>query len=240
MVQLSSIRKRRHSPAPANTECTISHGSQGCVISTTDLSDFALRDESTEEVLKTFNVRQESAQKHYQVLNGGTNNGNSGYSIKLDNQNPDYYNGIEYSIIANKNGGIVASFQIYTHYNPDYSELYVTSLSDGYEIVKYAGNEFKGNDPADQRNTNTSQAMLRFTVSPNPFLHTMNIQLSEPVSTPTTFQVINLQGQTVKKGVIPEDTLHYQLEAEDLPAGIYLLRLESAGNGLTQKLLKSN
>jgi hypothetical protein len=82
--------------------------------------------------------------------------------------------------------------------------------------------------------------MLRFTVSPNPILHTMNIQLSEPVSTPTTFQVINLQGQTVKKGVIPEDTLHYQLEAEDLPAGIYLLRLESAGNGLTQKLLKSN
>lgn len=228
-----------YSPAPGNIECTISHGNQGCVISTTDINDFALRDELTENVLKTFSVQQETQTKHYQVLAGSANVANAKFFIKLDNQNPDYYNGIEYTIVADKNGEILATFQVYTYYNPNYAELFVTSLAEGFELVKYEDNNIQGNNPLEQRDL-ASPATAAFMLSPNPSATTCNIQLDVPASTNTNLQLMNLQGLIFQQNNIPEGASQYPIDITSLPAGVYLVRLESNGNIQTRKLLKSN
>jgi hypothetical protein len=224
-----------YAPAPNNYSCTISHGSQGCEISTTEISDFALIDEETETVLKTFNVRQEAVKKHYQVLNGSSTPG-ADFTIQLDGQNPDYFGGYEYSMVAKK-GGIIASFRVETHYNPNYSELYVTSLADGYDIVKYESNGFSTEPSTDQRSAHNSNSGNLFEVWPNPATSACTLQLSNSASANSVLQIIHVNGQTMSTAVIPEGSSQYEADIAALPVGLYLLRVESNGIIQTRKLV---
>lgn len=77
-----------------------------------------------------------------------------------------------------------------------------------------------------------------FTLAPNPTsgITTLSVAASE-AELPVT--VLNLQGQTVRKAVLPEGHNTVALDLGGLPAGVYLVRTQQAdGRYNTQRLVK--
>lgn len=68
-------------------------------------------------------------------------------------------------------------------------------------------------------------ALVSVTIFPNPASEIVNIEFEEPVDGEINLILLNSQGQLVKTGVIESTTVSQQLNLQDLPAGIYYLKL---------------
>lgn len=63
------------------------------------------------------------------------------------------------------------------------------------------------------------------TIFPNPTSQQINIQFDSPTDGEITMFLLNNQGGMVKTGKIPAATTNKEINMQDLPAGIYYLRL---------------
>lgn len=74
-------------------------------------------------------------------------------------------------------------------------------------------------------------------VYPNPFNRNLNIVLKESAQT-TLVQLISVEGKTIHQQVLDKGETNLELSLEQLPSGIYLLRLQQGKTQVTQKLIK--
>ncbi|MCX6330753.1 MAG: T9SS type A sorting domain-containing protein [Bacteroidia bacterium] len=73
-----------------------------------------------------------------------------------------------------------------------------------------------------EENINTP---IKVTVYPNPTSENINISFEEPADAEITLLMINSQGKPVKTDVIEAMTVEKMLNLQDLPSGIYYLKL---------------
>lgn len=88
---------------------------------------------------------------------------------------------------------------------------------------------------------NQSINPIELKVFPNPFIGTTNIQLELPSEVDVQMYLYNLQGQLLKKVLpltrLPEGAHHLSMQANSLPAGIYLLILKTPKEVISRKLM---
>jgi hypothetical protein len=80
--------------------------------------------------------------------------------------------------------------------------------------------------------------LVNVTVYPNPASDIVNIQFESPVEGDVDLTVINSQGKVVKADIIESATLDKQINFQDLPAGIYYLRLHKGNLINVYKVVK--
>jgi hypothetical protein len=66
---------------------------------------------------------------------------------------------------------------------------------------------------------------VRITVFPNPASEIANVEFETPTDTEITMYLLSNQGSLVKTIQIPSGTLRKEINMQDLPSGIYYLRL---------------
>lgn len=79
---------------------------------------------------------------------------------------------------------------------------------------------------------------VKVTVYPNPASEIVNIAFDNPVEGEIKLFLINAQGALVKTDVIEATTIEKQLNLQDLPAGIYYLRLSKGAVSNVYKVVK--
>jgi hypothetical protein len=76
------------------------------------------------------------------------------------------------------------------------------------------------------------------TVFPNPASDYLNISFDEPLDTEVNLMLIDAQGKLFKNQVIEAATSEIQLNFQDLPSGIYLLKLTKGKLSNVYKVVK--
>ena len=71
----------------------------------------------------------------------------------------------------------------------------------------------------------TLETMVKVTVFPNPASEIINIEFEEPLDGEINLVMLNSVGKFVKMEVIESSTVIKQINLQDLPAGIYYLKL---------------
>jgi hypothetical protein len=79
---------------------------------------------------------------------------------------------------------------------------------------------------------------VKVTVYPNPASDILNITFETAVEGEITLVLINSQGRFVKTDVIEATTIQKQLNLQDIPAGIYYLRLTKGNISNVYKVVK--
>lgn len=69
------------------------------------------------------------------------------------------------------------------------------------------------------------ETMVSVTVFPNPASDIINIRFEEPLNEEVNVMIISSQGKSVKTIVVEATTVERQINMQDLPAGVYHLRL---------------
>jgi hypothetical protein len=67
--------------------------------------------------------------------------------------------------------------------------------------------------------------LVNLKVYPNPASEVINIQFDEPVDGEITVAILDSQGRLVKRETVEADMVEKQINLQELPAGIYYLRL---------------
>ncbi len=83
---------------------------------------------------------------------------------------------------------------------------------------------------------------LNFEPYPNPFENTLNLKVFARVKQSVYYQLFTQDGKSVKKGnfVVSPETASVEIQAEDLPAGVYILVLNTREGNFGFKVLKKN
>ena len=79
---------------------------------------------------------------------------------------------------------------------------------------------------------------VKVTVYPNPASEIVNIAFDNPVEGEIKLFLINAQGALVKTDIIEATTIEKQLNLQDLPSGIYYLRLSKGAVSNVYKVVK--
>jgi hypothetical protein len=79
---------------------------------------------------------------------------------------------------------------------------------------------------------------VKVTVFPNPASDYLNISFDEPLDTEVNLMLIDAQGKLFKNQVIEAATSEIQLNFQDLPSGIYLLKLTKGKLSNVYKVVK--
>lgn len=74
-------------------------------------------------------------------------------------------------------------------------------------------------------------------IYPNPFSDKLNIVLNQSHSQ-TVLQLISIEGKTIQQQVLNQGTTSIELSLEELPVGLYLLRIQQGNTQVTQKVIK--
>ena len=69
------------------------------------------------------------------------------------------------------------------------------------------------------------ESLVRVTVYPNPAGEMINIDFDNALDTEVTYQLINSQGKVVKTNIIEATVIETQVNLQELPGGIYYLKL---------------
>jgi len=69
------------------------------------------------------------------------------------------------------------------------------------------------------------EVLVNVTVYPNPASDIVNIRFESPVEGEITLTILDSQGKLIKRDVIESTMIEKQINLQDIPAGIYYLRL---------------
>jgi hypothetical protein len=81
-------------------------------------------------------------------------------------------------------------------------------------------------------------APVKVTVFPNPAGDYLNIRFADPLDTEVSLIIIDAQGKLFKTQVIESSTTEIQLNFQDLPSGLYLLKLTKGKLSNVYKVIK--
>jgi hypothetical protein len=79
---------------------------------------------------------------------------------------------------------------------------------------------------------------VKVTVFPNPASDYLNISFTDPLDTEVSLILIDAQGKLFKTQVIESSTTEIQLNFQDLPSGLYLLKLTKGKLSNVYKVIK--
>jgi hypothetical protein len=79
---------------------------------------------------------------------------------------------------------------------------------------------------------------VKVTVFPNPASDYLNISFADPLDTEVSLILIDAQGKLFKTQVIESSTTEIQLNFQDLPSGLYLLKLTKGKLSNVYKVIK--
>jgi hypothetical protein len=79
---------------------------------------------------------------------------------------------------------------------------------------------------------------VKVTVYPNPASDILNIAFDSPVEGEVTLVLINSQGKVVKTGTIEAASTEKQINMQDVPGGVYYLRLSKGAISNVYKVVK--
>jgi hypothetical protein len=79
---------------------------------------------------------------------------------------------------------------------------------------------------------------VKVTVYPNPASDYLNIRFAEPLDASVTLFLLDAQGKLFKTGVIEPSSGEIQLNFQDLPSGVYLLKLVKGKHSNVYKVIK--
>jgi hypothetical protein len=79
---------------------------------------------------------------------------------------------------------------------------------------------------------------VKVTVFPNPASDYLNISFADPLDTEVSLILIDAQGKLFKSQVIESSTTEIQLNFQDLPSGLYLLKLTKGKLSNVYKVIK--
>jgi hypothetical protein len=82
------------------------------------------------------------------------------------------------------------------------------------------------------------EELVKVTVYPNPASDNVNISFDEPLDGEVKVFLINSQGKLVKTDVIGETIVEKQMNLQDLPAGVYYLKLMKGKLSNVYKVVK--
>lgn len=74
-------------------------------------------------------------------------------------------------------------------------------------------------------------------IYPNPFNDKLNVVLKEGTNE-TILQLISVEGKTIQQQVLKQGETNIELSLEQLPVGLYLLRIQQGNTQVTQKVIK--
>ena len=90
-----------------------------------------------------------------------------------------------------------------------------------------------------QYDAGSSPVAIDIRIVPNPNNGSFRMDMSEPAPASARYRVLSLTGQELRSEDIPEGALQQNIEAGDLPGGLYFLQLLVQGNlRSVQKLIK--
>ena len=78
---------------------------------------------------------------------------------------------------------------------------------------------------------------LKFNIYPNPSMNSFTIENLSEVKTPVVFEIQDISGRVIKKGIIDFSEGNYHL-GDDLLPGMYLFRVDAAGVRRTYRIEK--
>jgi hypothetical protein len=84
----------------------------------------------------------------------------------------------------------------------------------------------------------TLEALVKVTVFPNPASEIINIEFEEPVDGEINLFLLNSLGKLVKTDVIESTSVNKQINLQDLPGGIYYLKLVKGKLSNVYKVVK--
>ena len=79
---------------------------------------------------------------------------------------------------------------------------------------------------------------VKVTFFPNPANDFLNISFAEPLDTEVNLMLLDAQGKLFKTQLIEAATIEIQLNFQDLPSGLYLLKLTKGKNSNVYKVVK--
>ncbi len=82
------------------------------------------------------------------------------------------------------------------------------------------------------------ETLVNITVYPNPASDNVNIRFEKPLDDEVNLMVISSQGKPVKTMIIEATTIEKQINLQDLPAGIYYLKLTKGKLSNVYKVVK--
>jgi hypothetical protein len=97
----------------------------------------------------------------------------------------------------------------------------------------YTWNDVMGND--DETAGPSSNMIVN--VYPNPFNNTQHIKVYSRLNQPIQVQIFNVKGQKVHTGSFMPGT-NYTWNAENMPSGVYLMKINQGDNAKTSKIMK--
>lgn len=109
-----------------------------------------------------------------------------------------------------------------------------------FQFINGGGNNFyldNINVTSDNIGLDEQAAAAAFSIYPNPGNGQFTLQLGDKLEQNRTLRLRNLSGQTVKLVQLEKGAAEYRFESTGLPAGVYLLDLESGKPKFTQKLV---
>ena len=82
------------------------------------------------------------------------------------------------------------------------------------------------------------ETLVKITIYPNPASDIINIEFEKAMDDEVNLMIINSQGKPVKSTIIEAATIETQLNLQDLPAGMYYLRLTKGNLSNVYKVVK--
>lgn len=175
---------------------------------------------------------------YFAVFQGtGTINGSGNYGIVVSqtdkDRNPANANNIRIKI-WNINAGNAVVFD--SQMGADNNVLPITPVSNGAIQVHVQNNCIKLEDQDAQVYNNGS---FETSVYPNPFSSALNISVSTPSASNMQIEIYDMVGKLIKSysEVSPDNLFTVQNE---LPAGVYFVRVKQDENSQTVKVIKTN
>jgi len=82
------------------------------------------------------------------------------------------------------------------------------------------------------------ETLVKVTIYPNPASDIVNISFEEALDSEVSFNLINSQGKVVKSNTIEAATIEKQIDLQDIPKGIYYLKLTKGKLSNVYKVVK--
>ncbi|MCU0471980.1 MAG: T9SS type A sorting domain-containing protein [Bacteroidales bacterium] len=82
------------------------------------------------------------------------------------------------------------------------------------------------------------ETLVKVAIYPNPTSEMVSINFDEALDTEVTFQLINSQGKVVKADIIEATIIETQVNLQDIPEGVYYLKLTKGKLSNVYKVVK--
>ena len=82
------------------------------------------------------------------------------------------------------------------------------------------------------------ETIVKVTIYPNPASDIVKISFDEAIDSEISFQLINAQGKVVKTNIIEATTIEEQVNLQDVPKGVYYLKLTKGKLSNVYKVVK--